>query len=122
MLPSMKSNNFLSFVAIAFVASCLLLSVGCGGGDDAADGSAELSQLEAKATQGDGAAAFQAGEILANSGDDTKRVTALKWFYIARKLGNEQASMGIKTLEASMTGDDIMNATREAENFKVPGK
>lgn len=123
MLPPMKFKTILLMAASACLCASLLLTVGCGGGEESAATNSELADLQAKAAQGDGSAAFKAGEILANDSEDSaKQVAALKWFYISRKLGHDPANMGIVTLEKTMSGDQIMTATREAENFKVAGQ
>ena len=121
MLPSMKTKSLLPVAVSMFCAAALLLTIGCGGeGGGPASTDAEVSALEAKAATGDADAAFKAGEIYAQETDKpASMVAALKWFHIAKKLGNEQASLAITTLEATADGDQIMEAMRQADKFSV---
>ena len=117
----MKIKFLIRFFSSVLCAASLLVAMGCGGeGGGAGSTDAKVSALEAKAAAGDADAAFQAGEIYAEESDKpASMIAALKWFHIAKKLGNEQATLAISTLERTADGDQIMEAMRQADKFSV---
>jgi TPR repeat protein len=122
----MKIKSLLSIGVSSFLAACLLLTIGCGGDGgtgDTGSATAEIASLEAKANQGDATAAYKVAEIYSqNSEKSAAMVNALKWFQIAQKLGNTDASLAITTLEKGATPDQMMEALQKAEAFKVSTK
>jgi TPR repeat protein len=122
----MKIKSLLSIAVSSLLAASVLLTIGCGGdggGNDTASSTTEIAALEAKANQGDAAAAYKVGEIYAQDSEkNASMVAALKWFRIAQKLGNTDASLAIQTLEKGATPEQMMEALQKAEAFTVPAK
>jgi TPR repeat protein len=118
----------LSRIALSLLLGATLVAfTGCKKEADGSSGAtisaAEMSQLEAKAAQGDGDAAMKLGEAYANKGKNREdQIAAAKWFHIAGRLGNANASMGLTTVQSQMTFDDQSEAERQAMLFKVPEK
>ncbi|HAV60818.1 MAG TPA: hypothetical protein DCY13_00440 [Verrucomicrobiales bacterium] len=120
----MKAKSLLSSVTTLALATVLTFTVGCGeGGGGKTPSAAEVTQLEAKVAQGDGDAAMKLGELFAaDLKNQEAQITAAKWFYIAGQLEHPNASMGYQAVTKTMGGDDILEAERRANAFKLPAK
>jgi hypothetical protein len=120
---TMITRSILKVSSFLFLAVTLVAVPGCGGGGKSDAPSVETSQLEAKAKQGDAAAAMSLAEKLAaKTGSKETQIEALKWFHIASRLGNANARMGVEVLQKNLSGEDVMEAERRAAAFKVPAK
>ena len=106
------------------MALTLALAPGCGGGGNEGDSAtAEVRELETKATQGDPVAAMALAEKLAaKTKNKEAQIEALKWFHVAGRLGNANAKFGIEVLQKNLGGDDVMEAERRAAAVKLPTK
>lgn len=119
----MTTQSILKVSSALFLAATLVLAPGCGGGGESDATSAETSQLEAKAKQGDAAAAMSLAEKLAaKTGNKEAQIEALKWFHLAGRLGNVNARMGVEVLQKSLSGEDVMEAERRVAAIKLPAK
>ena len=113
-------STFATSIALAFG---LMFTVGCGGGDgDSAGGAgADLAKLESQAAAGDADAAYKAGETHAQNTESSEaRIAALKWFYVAQKLGNADAALAVQSLEAQVNIDEMREAANQANAMKLP--
>ena len=123
---AMNTNTLLKICSPVILAGTLAISTGCGKTESTADtgaSSAEVTDLEAKALQGDAAAAFKLGELnAAKTGNKEAQIEAAKWFHLAGRLGNDNARMGLDTITGSMSLDDQGEAERRVEAIKIPGK
>lgn len=122
----MKTTSLSKQLTSLLLGATLFAFAGCGGGDSeggAPINSAEVSQLEAKVSQGDSAAAMKLGELYAaKTGDHEAQLEAAKWFQIAGRLGNSSASLALNAVTSQMTLDDQSEVDRRVAAFPLPAK
>lgn len=116
----MKAKNLFAILSSLALTATLLLATACGESSSTATDPGQISTLEAKARTGDTEAAYELAEMLAaDTGNSANQVKALTWFHIAAKGGKQEAGLAIKMLEKSLTGEQIMEATLAADQFKA---